>query len=40
MSAVCSIEHPFEVNDDDHCETSFEAYRDVVPILNHLVTWL
>ncbi|CAK9094913.1 6-methylsalicylic acid synthase (6-MSAS) (Arthrosporol biosynthesis cluster protein AOL_s00215g283) [Durusdinium trenchii] len=29
VSATVSIEHPFDVNDDDHCETSLEAYRDV-----------
>lgn len=39
MSAVVSIEHPFDTNDDDHCETSLEAYRDVVPILNHIAAW-
>ena len=39
VSATVSIEHPFEVNGDDHCETSLEAYRDVVPILKHLVPW-
>ncbi|CAJ1457288.1 unnamed protein product [Effrenium voratum] len=32
VSAVVSIQHPFEVNGDDHCETSLEAYRDVEPI--------
>ncbi len=39
VSAVVSIEHPFDTNDDDHCETSLEAYRDVVPILNHIAAW-
>eukprot|EP00435_Cladocopium_sp_Y103_P036755 s3009_g9.t1 len=29
ISAVVSIEHPFDANDDDHCETAPEAYRDV-----------
>lgn len=39
VSATVSIEHPFDVNDDDHCETSLEAYRDVVPILHHFAAW-
>ncbi|CAK9001906.1 unnamed protein product [Durusdinium trenchii] len=40
VSATVSIEHPFDVNDDDHCETSLEAYRDVVPILHHFASLL
>ncbi|CAJ1366208.1 unnamed protein product, partial [Effrenium voratum] len=40
VSAVVSIQHPFEVNGDDHCETSLEAYRDVEPILHHIASLL
>lgn len=40
ISAVVSIEHPFDANDDDHCETAPEAYRDVAPILHHIATLL
>ena len=27
------MEHPFSVDDADHCETPFEAYADVEPLL-------
>jgi hypothetical protein len=33
---IAAIEHPFEANDDDHCETSMEAYGDLAPLLEHL----
>ena len=36
---MVSIEHPFDANDDDHCETAPEAYRDVAPILRHIAAW-
>lgn len=28
--------YPYEVLDDDHCESPFEAYRDIAPLLNAL----
>ena len=32
--AVRALRHAFVANPDDHCETSAEAYADIVPILN------
>ena len=31
--ATRSIQHDFTANPDDHCETSVEAYADIVPLL-------
>jgi flagellum-specific peptidoglycan hydrolase FlgJ len=28
------LEHPFETDADDHCETSLEAYEDIAPVLD------
>ena len=33
-AAVADIKHPFPVSDDDHAETSPEAYADVAPVLD------
>ena len=35
-SRAASIVHPFEVNEDDHCETDLRAFRDVAPLLRLL----
>ncbi|CAE7857617.1 EEF1AKMT3 [Symbiodinium sp. KB8] len=40
VSAAVSIQHPFATNEDDHCETALEAYRDVLPILQHIASLL
>jgi len=33
---VSNVKFPFVVNSDDHCETSPEAYEDIVPILKSI----
>lgn len=35
-SRTARISYPFQANPDDHCETSADAYRDVVPVLDLL----
>lgn len=38
--AVETISFPFEANEEDHCETSFEAYEHVAPLLTRLAAQL
>eukprot|EP01038_Epipyxis_sp_PR26KG_P005923 gene5923-8170_t len=35
-----TIEYPYQVDDDDHCETPIEAYQDIIPILDNLINHL
>ncbi|CAG9467197.1 unnamed protein product [Pedinophyceae sp. YPF-701] len=35
-----SVEHAFQADEDDHCETSLEAYCDVAPLLDRLASRL
>ncbi len=35
-SGACTIEHPFEADANDHCETPRQAYADVAPLLEEL----
>ena len=30
---AASVDHPFEVDAADHCETPFQAYQDIEPFL-------
>lgn len=34
------ISYPYTVNGDDHCESPFEAYQDIDPVLSELATRL
>jgi len=36
LQATASIQHPFDVSADDHCESCLEAYKDISPILSLL----
>mmetsp|Transcript_30471 Transcript_30471/g.67026 ORF Transcript_30471/g.67026 Transcript_30471/m.67026 type:complete len:389 (+) Transcript_30471:88-1254(+) len=36
QEATVDIAHPFEVDEDDHCETSGEAYADILSLLELL----
>mmetsp|Transcript_53515 Transcript_53515/g.170230 ORF Transcript_53515/g.170230 Transcript_53515/m.170230 type:complete len:204 (+) Transcript_53515:62-673(+) len=37
---AAGIKYPFEACADDHCETSPDAYKDMVPLLEHLAAAL
>jgi len=39
-AAISAIVHPFDADDDDHCESPVEAYRDIVPLLERLARTL
>ena len=36
LDKVKAIIHPFETKEEDHCESPYEAYEDIVPILMEL----
>jgi hypothetical protein len=40
LAETASIEHPFNADSADHCETPPQAYKDVAPLLDLLATTL